>query len=344
VAVTAPRAGGSLAPALLFAGLALAWGMNYLFVHWGLAYTGPLWLASLRASVGAAGVLVLLRATRGSAQLDAAGRRDALLIGLPTTAIFYGAWFVAAGAVAPGIAAVIVYTYPLWVAVIATTWTHERLRGLQILAILGGFAGVALVSEPWRSGAVVPASAILELLGGAAAWAVGTVAFKLRFRGPAVLEANLYQLLGGTGALFVAALVLTPSSAGTISLPLVAIVAWLGLVGTAFGYTVWYLLLDRYQAVAAASYVFAVPLVALAASALLVGERLDLLQGIGVALVCLALVATARAGSSGSPSSPPKPPGVLRGKWPYRTSQRASTTPAETNGSSGVRSTKEPPA
>src|SRR5271170_916183 len=104
---------------LLLAVLVLTWGFNYLFVDVGLTSAGPVWLAAMRAGFGFVGTVVLVTVARGWGRLDAIGRRDAMLLGIPNTTLFFGLWFVAARSVPPGIASVVIYTFPLWVAVLS---------------------------------------------------------------------------------------------------------------------------------------------------------------------------------------------------------------------------------
>lgn len=278
----------------LFGALVLAWGFNYLFVRWGLAVAPALWLSAGRALVGAAGVLTFTGSTGRLGVLDRRGRRDALLLGLPTTATFFGLWFSAAGSVPPGTTAVLVYTYPLWVVLVSALWLHERLSAGALLAVLAGFIGVVLVSEPFgRSAGGLPPLALVELLAAAIAWAVGTIGFKRRFTGAEVQEANAFQLLGGGLALLAASIWLEPRGVA-LSPTFVGVLLWLGLVGTAFAYAVWYDLLDRYPATTLSAYVFLVPLVALVASLVLFQEQILPLQLLGIVLVLLSLIGTAR--------------------------------------------------
>ncbi len=279
----------------LFGALLLAWGFNYLFVRAGLAYAAPLALAAGRAALGAAVVAVfLLLSPAHRGLLDSRGKRDALLLGLPNTAFFFGLWFVAAGQVLPGTAAMVIYTFPLWVALFAYPVLGHRLDRVALGAVVVGFAGVVLITEPWAAqGTAIPALAVVELLGGAVAWALGTVYFQRRFRGAEMLEANFYQLLGGSATLVVAALI---AGQGILdaSWTLVGILLWLGAIGTGVAYTIWFSLLSRMRAATLGAYVFLVPLVALAASALLLGERLDAVQAGGVAAVLVSIYGTGR--------------------------------------------------
>ena len=294
-----PSSGRRVAETGLFGILVLAWGLNYLFVRAGLSYSPPLWLAAGRTVVGLV-VITLVLAARGpsGAPLDSRGRRDAILLGLPTSAVFFGLWFVGELSVLPGEAAVIVYTFPLWVALLAHPVLGRRVTSPVAATILLGFAGIVGITQPWAAGdggLAIPA--VVELLLAAISWAVGTVVFQRRFPGPQMQEANAYQLLGGSIALVAASVVFEPRLP-PVSVDLLLILLWLGAVGTALAYAIWFWLLASVPAESLAAYVFLVPVVALAFSSALLGERIDLVQGVGVAAVVVSLYLTGTRGGA----------------------------------------------
>ncbi len=290
-----PRRLPTPAVAAIFGLMVLAWAGNYLFVRLGESAATPLWLATLRAAVGAAGVLVYQAVRPPSAQLSNRGRRDALLLGIPNTAVFLGLWFAAAPAIAPGETAVVVYTFPLWVALFSPWMLGRPLHRPHGVAIGLGFAGVVLVSEPWQAAGAGPTPlALLELLVAAVSWAAATVAFQRRFPASELAAANAYQLLGGAAALLVAALVLDPARWPQPGPVLGVSVVWLGLFGTAFAYIVWFYLLESIPAHTLSGYSFLVPLGALGLSVILEGERLSPTQLAGVALVLAGTYLVAR--------------------------------------------------
>jgi drug/metabolite transporter (DMT)-like permease len=277
-------------PALAFGLVVTAWGLNYLFVRAGLELAAPLWLAFLRSGVGALGFAPFLLWPGDERRLAPREAGLALLLGLVNTSLFFGLWFLAAPSIPPGETAVIVYTFPLWVTMLSVPVLGHRVGRWTGGAMAAGFLGVILVSEPWAgAGASLAPVPVAMLLLGSVSWAVGTVLIQRRFAGPALLTVNAYQLLGGAVGLLAAAVVVEPSSLPPASPSLLWIVLWLGLVGTAFAYGIWFWLLASVPAPRLSSYAFLVPVVALLASAVLLGERLDVLQGIGVALVLAAI-------------------------------------------------------
>ena len=161
-------------------------------------------------------------------------------------------------------------------------------------AIATGFGGILLVSQPW-SGGPAPAIPLLELLGAAVSWAFATVVIQRYFRPDQMASVNGHQLLAGAVVLLAFGFALDPSHLPAEAPVLWVSVAWLGIVGTAFAYSVWFHLLGRVPAPTLSAYLFLVPLVALSDSALFLGERLDLIQGAGVILVLCSIYGISRA-------------------------------------------------
>jgi probable blue pigment (indigoidine) exporter len=281
--------------AVLFVAMVVAWGLNFIFVKIGLASSPPLWLAAFRALLGTAGVAVGVLAWRSGAKMTARERRDALLLGIPTTALFFGLWFSGAALIPPGETAVIVYTFPLWVVVLSFLLLNERAPRLAWASVVGGFLGVVLVEQPWNGASgPVPTGAIVELLAAAACWALGTVLLKARIQGPALRTANAYQLLSGTAVLWPAALIFEPHPVILATSGFVVSLLWLGLVGTSMANVVWFVLLERFPAPTVSTWAFLVPIVALVASVVIFRETLDAIQLIGVAAVLLGAFVVAR--------------------------------------------------
>jgi probable blue pigment (indigoidine) exporter len=281
--------------AVLFAAMVVAWGLNFIFVKIGLASSPPLWLAAFRALLGTAGVAVGVLAWKTQVHMTPRERRDALLLGVPTTALFFGLWFSGAAQIPPGETAVIVYTFPLWVVILSFLLLSERAPRLAWASVVGGFLGVVLIEQPWNDGSgQFPTVAIVELLTAAACWALGTVLLKARIQGPALRTANAYQLLSGTAVLWPAALIFEPHPVISATSGFIVSLLWLGLVGTSMANVVWFVLLERFPASTVSTWAFLVPIVALVASIAIFRETLDAFQIVGVAAVLLGAFVVAR--------------------------------------------------
>ena len=305
-----PERGWSAATWGLFLVVAVIWGFNYIFANLGLEFSSPLWLATLRAAVGVLASAVILAAFGGGRSLDRRGRRDAMLIGIPSITVFFALWFEAASSVLPGFASVVINTLPLWIALLSAPILSHRLTVRHWVSVAVGFAGVVLISQLGALAASsVPPAAVLELLFAAISWALATVLFQRRFRREEMLEANVFQLAGGTVGLVVLTLVLAPTPLPTIGPGLLLTVGYLGILGTAVGYSIWLDLLGRTRAATLGAYLFVVPVVALAASALIFHERLSYLQLVGVVLVLASIYGIGRAPGASDPVRASEPRG-----------------------------------
>lgn len=289
--------------AVLYVGMVIAWGLNFLFVKVGLASSPPLWLAAFRALLGTAGVALGVLVWPSDIRLTSRERRDALLLGIPTTGLFFALWFSAATQVPPGQTAVVIYTFPLWVVLLSFLLLGERAPPLAWVSVVVGFLGVVLIEQPWSgSSGKIPTIAIVELLAAAACWALGTVLLKSRIRGAGLRTANAYQLLSGAVLLVVAAAVFEPHPTLLFDSNLLLSLLWLGLIGTSMANVVWFMLLERFPAPTVSTWAFLTPVVALVASVVIFGERLNGLQLVGVAAVLAGAFVISRA------AAPERPP------------------------------------
>ena len=171
-------------------------------------------------------------------------------------------------------------------------FTWSALRGTpattrQVLGAAIAFAGLAFVLWPGGGVQVAPVGAALMVAAG-----IGWAAYSLL--GKAEPDA-----LAGTAANFVVALVpvgglallmgLGPMTAAGVALAVVS-----GAVTSGLGYATWYAILPRIDTGLAAVLQLSVPVIALAAGVLLLGERASLQLLIGAALVLGGIVLAVR--------------------------------------------------
>ncbi|HSN73460.1 MAG TPA: DMT family transporter, partial [Anaerolineae bacterium] len=123
---------------------------NYLAGVYGLP---PLAVAGLRAGLGGLLLLAGLLVLRPSwLRLSRQALRVVLLYGVFGIALFYAAYINAILSVGVAVAAVLLYTAPAWVAVIAWRFLDERLTRTHVTALLLTLAGSALVAQVFQPG------------------------------------------------------------------------------------------------------------------------------------------------------------------------------------------------
>jgi drug/metabolite transporter (DMT)-like permease len=217
----------------------------------------------------------------------------ALLLGIPGTALFMGLLSIAESSVAPGESSVLTYTYPIWVLLLSVPLLGEHLSPRKIAASLLGFGGVILIARIGSSGWSADTLPILELLGGSLGWSITNVAFK----GDEIFTANLYQFTGAVLPLLVWAGLSEPLTALRWSPNFLLVLLCLAVFATTIPNIVWFSLVSRYNIATLATCSFLIPVVSLCASFFIFGERLDLLQILGIVGVLSAIYAMNRNSS-----------------------------------------------
>ena len=283
-----PRAGLGTA---LAAGSAVAFGFGTTFAR--LAYEGgsdPLTVVTVRFAGFVLVIGLLLQALRRSFAVSRAALRSTLWIAACLAAVSLG--YQASVAFIPvSLAALIFYTFPLLVGLLALAAGRDRLTVAKALALLAAFAGLALALGPgfsdleWRG----VGFAVLASLGMTLTLTFGGDA--TRGENPLVMAVftNLWMLIGFAAVVaFAGGLTPPTTTAGA-----------LGMAGNGLsyvlGYVCWFAALGMVKPVRLASLFNIEPLVTLSVAALILGERLSLLQLAGAALVLAAVMSLKRA-------------------------------------------------
>jgi len=275
--------------------LAVIYALCYSAIKQGLAYAPALRYAGLRASLGGVALLVVA-AVLGKSVIPPRRLWPWIpLLALTGTFVEYGAMFLSPGRTGAGISSVLGNTGPLMVIALAAFMLSERLTLTKLSAMVLGTTGVSLIAYPaitvaGRSGLV---AAILPLTA-AAGSAFSSVLFKRLNVGDAVLRVAGWQLLLG-GLPLLAVSLGFESGAVSWQPPFLGLLAFLGLVGTAFTLSLWYWLIQRGDVGGLSLLLFAVPLIGLILAAIFFGERIGALQATGVAITIAALAIAARA-------------------------------------------------
>ncbi|MBO0895709.1 EamA family transporter [Arthrobacter sp. zg-ZUI10] len=151
--------------------------------------------------------------------------------------MFFALLFIAAYRLPGGVAATVGAVQPLLIAVIASGWIGEKLTPAKLTAGIAGLIGVAMLVL--QSQARLDLIGVIAALGGAIAMACGVVLTKKWGRPDTLLATTSWQLVaGGLFLTPIAFLVEGPPPA--LTLPNIAGYLYLGVIGTALAYTLWF--------------------------------------------------------------------------------------------------------
>ncbi|MBL8297470.1 MAG: EamA family transporter [Rhodanobacteraceae bacterium] len=287
----ASRRGALLALAVL----TLVWSYNWVVMKQVLQYSGPFEFAAIRA-VLATLVLFVVLLLRGET-LRAPPLRPVILLGLAQTTAFQSLvqWALVEGGA--GKTALLAYTMPFWLLLLAWPVLRERPDGRRLAFAALAAVGLIGVLQPWH-GLGVGASALLAL-GSGLAWALAVAISKNAFAdgGTTPLRLTAWQMLFGAIGLCLIALCV-PERPIIWNAPFVWGLAYNAVLASGLAWVLWAMIVQRLPATVAGIISLAVPLCGVLLAWLLLGERPDAWEAAGIALVAVALVGVSRAPQS----------------------------------------------
>jgi drug/metabolite transporter (DMT)-like permease len=199
-----------------------------------------------------------------------------------------------------GLAALLVASVPLWMALADRVINGQRIPRWGWLALVLGLAGIAVIARPSGSGAVLP---VLIVLLGSVSWGAGSVlAGRLPAPASPLVGSAMEMLSGGVVLTGLAAATgeLTRVDPGRVSAESLLALLYLIGPGSLLALTCYVIALRRLPTAAVSTYAYVNPVVAVSLGALFLGERPTLLTLAGgvVVVASVALLLVHRAAGS----------------------------------------------
>lgn len=192
-----------------------------------------------------------------------------------------------------GVAALIIATVPLWMAILAIIWWRQPSPGrIAWVGILVGLGGVAVLANPVGGGHLQLLSTAGLLLA-ALLWAVGSLYSRRASMPSSIFLASAIEMI--VGGLGLVAAGLATGEAGSVDwaralgAPLLAY-AWLVLGGSILGYTCYVYALKHLPTSTVATYAYVNPVVALLLGLLILGQGLSPTSALAAAMITLGVL------------------------------------------------------
>ena len=256
------------APIAALVAMVLIWGYSWVVMKLALRHAHPFDFAALRVGIGCALLFGIVKIRGRSLVLP--HYRMAILLGLLQVALFVGLSHFALLFAGPGKTSVLVFTMPFWMIVFAHFIIHERMRGAQWFAVTLAFAGLTLIVAPWNLTSL--GGSLLAVAAGAV-WAITAVLSK---KWPTAagdpLLFTAWQLFVGFLALALLAFV-HPHEAVRWNFEFVWTLLFSAILATAIGWWLWTYVLAHTPAGILGLNSLGIPVVAVLASAIQLGER-----------------------------------------------------------------------
>ena len=214
------------------------------------------------------------------------------LLGALNFSVFWAMLFVAAYRLPGGVAATLGAIQPLLVIALARLLLGAPVRGLAVLAAAAGLGGVALLVLTPK--AALDPVGVAAGLASAASMALGTVLSR-RWQPPvSALTFTSWQLTAG-GILLAPAALLAEPALPAFSLLNVAGIAYLGLIGAALTYVLWFRGVARLEPAVVSSLGFLSPVTAVLLGWSVLGQSLSAAQLVGMVVVVASVWLSQRA-------------------------------------------------
>jgi drug/metabolite transporter (DMT)-like permease len=274
---------------VLVAAFCLIWSAAFAVSKVALADCPPLLLVAARCLLAGA---IMLGAAALSGTQQRPARRDLAsfaLLGLANYALYLGLNYVGImRGVSAGLSALIVSANPVLTTLLAAGLLGEPLTGRKAVGLLLGVGGVAVIVESRMTGGESPVGVVF-VIGALVALVGGTVLFKrLAPKGGLWIGNGVQNLAGG---LALVPFALTFENLGDVvpGWRLLVAFGFLVLFSSIVAYLLWFHLLTVSGATAASAYHFLMPPLGLFFGWLMLGERLELFDLIGVLPVALGI-------------------------------------------------------
>jgi drug/metabolite transporter (DMT)-like permease len=290
----APRVGTRVWLAL--ATIYVVWGSTFMAVTIVVRDLPPFLSMGIR-HLAAGAILLAWALPRVDRARDPIGRRQIAAGFVLGGALFlagHGGLAWAQQTVPSGVAALLIGSVPLWMAVLDRVTFGKRLHRSANLGLVIGFVGLAFLVDPFGAGSVDRLGAVVALLS-AFAWAAGSLYSRgAPLPGRPLVSAGLAALCGGI------LLVIVAGASGEFgdarfAWEAVLAIAYLVVFGTLIGFTAYVWLLRVAPTSLVATYAYVNPIVAVALGWALLGERITVQMALAAAAIVFSVALILRS-------------------------------------------------
>jgi len=280
---------------LCFGIIYFVWGTTYLAIRIGVLEVPPFLLAGMRFLVSGA-VLYLWTVAKGERSPIGRQWMSAFLLALLIFVFDYGSVFWAEQRVPSGLAAVMMATIPVFIALSEITFLRTQKLTLRLaLALLIGLGGVAVLMSRSLNlgGAPIDRAGAIALIFGSISWSVASVLNrKLPLPASKIVSSGAQMFAGGVLLMLAAALL---GEFRNFHPAAVSRAAWFSLVylivaGSIVGFTAYVWLIHHESPTKVGTYAYVNPVVAVIVGYFFGGEPLGLRTILGTVFVLISVV------------------------------------------------------
>lgn len=265
------------------------WGLNWIIMKEAVLYFPAVPFVAYRFTLGA----VILLAVSAWLRLPLPPRKYwpwIIVTGILQTALNNVLVQVGMQSLTAGLVAVLNYSMPIWVSVMAHFFLQERLTVRKGAGIAVSTAGLFVLMNV---GSVGHIGAVLAVIGAAVSWAAASIIMKLQARviirsgekeECSLIQYTTWQMTAGALSLL---LYMGLTGSGPIHWTPAAVgyLLYNGVLASAFAFFLWNYILSHMEAGKASMTILAVPIVGVISGVLILGEPMHLSTAAGMVMI-----------------------------------------------------------
>ena len=273
-----------------YAAVYVIWGSTYLAIRYAIETIPPFLMMGVRSIL--AGSILLFWSRKNGTRVAREQWVPLVIVAVLFFVLGHGLLARAQKSVASGLAAVLIASDPLWIALIESFVIKEfRLRSRQIIGLIIGFAGIVLLFLPGQVIRMDTMGAAMILVS-AISWSIGAVYSRVaNIPKVATLASGIELIVGGLFLIVLALLVgeFQNFHLSDVSLRSFLALSYLVMFGSVVTFTAYVWLLGVTSATRVATHTYVNPVIAVFLGWALAGEQFTLTMMIASAVILLSV-------------------------------------------------------
>lgn len=273
--------------------LCLVWGSLWGLVKHSLQVFPPFLFISTRLILAALTLMIMQRILKKSILPERKEWKPLMILSLLICLGFYATQTFAMQFVDSGLSAVLVFTMPIFIGVLAHYFLNEHLTIQKGAGLILGTLGLIAILWPQLQHIHMNMSLFgqILLIGSGFFWALSTIYIKKNFATYDKIKLTIWQLLLGGIVILVGALAFEPIEMQVWLSPLnESALFYIAVVGTGFAFVLWNWIVSQVDTFVASISIMCIPILSLFFGSLLWHESLTFNILLGAALICLGIV------------------------------------------------------
>lgn len=274
---------------LVFIILCIIWGTTWLAIKFSLEGIPPFLGAALRFAVATFLLFAYAKISKAQLKLNKVDFKNVLVSAILLYPVDYGLIYWSEQHLSAGVTAIFFATFPLFMSIFSNfLFKNESFNRWKFSGVVVGFGGVVLIfyeqllQTDYQLMAII---AVMAVIVSAAAAAISTLIVKKHLNHIPTVPLTLHQMLWGLITLFVISFLIGETTSITINIKVGGAVLYLGMVGSATAFVLYYWLLKKLSAITLSFIIYITPIVAIIADWIVFGETIALKTFVGMLLI-----------------------------------------------------------